>query len=172
MAGSSERRLGKKGRGEGIGPGVSSGDPEAEDRADSIPPSLPPVLQAGPGFISRCGPRTALAAASLQAMAFATCPAVQERTSWTAPHGGPWAAGGSSWHGPSWVAGLSCCMRMPSTVGPTAIACTRLLVALCTLSWVCFYATLIAMASNAEGPCLAGPIHTPGCPVRGRMAQW
>lgn len=96
--------------------------------------TLPPILQAGPGSISRCGPRTASAAASLQAMAFAMCPAVQAPTSWTAPRGGPWAAGESSWRGPSWVAGLSCCMEMPSTVGLTAIACTPPPGALCTLS--------------------------------------
>ena len=55
----------------------------------TLPPSLPPMLQVGPDSISRYGPRTASAAASLQATAFAMCPAVQAPTSWTAPHGGP-----------------------------------------------------------------------------------
>lgn len=52
--------------------------------------------QVGLDFISRCGPRTALAAASLLAMAFAMCLAAQALTSWTALHGGPWVVGGSS----------------------------------------------------------------------------
>lgn len=167
--GSPKKRLGKKPRGKGL-PGVSSGDqvsgdPEAGDQAVPIPSSLPPVLQAGPGSISRFGPRTALAAANLQAMAFAMYPAVQAPTSWTAPRGGPWAAGGSSWHGPLWVVGLSCCMGTPSTVGLTATACTQLPVAPCTSSWVYCCATLTAMVLNVEGPCLAGPHPHPGHPV-------
>lgn len=122
----------------------------------SLLSSFPPILQAGPGSISRCGPRIALAAASLQATAFAMCPAVQAPTSWTALRGGPWAAGGSSWRGPSWVVGLSCCMGTPSTVGLIAIACTRPLVAPCTLSWACCCATSTATGWNAEGPCIYG----------------
>lgn len=59
-------------------------------------------------------------------------------------------------------------MRMPSTVGLTAIACTQLPAAPCTLSWVCFYATLTAMASNAEGPFLAGPHPHPWTPSEGQ----
>lgn len=59
--------------------------------------SLTPLLpQVGLDSISRCGPRTALAAASLLAMAFAMCLAAQALISWTALHGGPWAVGGSS----------------------------------------------------------------------------
>lgn len=123
---------------------------------------LPPVLQAGPGSISRCGPRTALAAASLLAMAFATCPAARAPTNWTAPRGGPWAAGGSSWHGPSWAVDHSCCMGTPSTVELIATACTRPPVAPCTSSSACCCATSTATALNAEGLCLQhlAPIHT------------
>jgi len=125
------RRVGQKPGREALGLGSSGA------RGWAVPlylSSLPPILQAGPGSISRCGPRTASAAASLQAMAFAMCPAVQAPTSWTAPRGDPWAAGESSWRGPSWVAGLSCCTEMPSTVGLTAIACTPPPGAPCTLS--------------------------------------
>lgn len=148
--------------------GIQEGETELHHR------SFPPALQAGPDSISRCGRRTASAAASSQATAFATCPAVRAPTSWTAPHGGPWAAGGSSWHGPLWVAALSCCTGTPSTVGPTAIACTRPPVALCTLSWACCCATSTAMVWNAD-PAPAAPrrpLSTPGYLWRGRMARW
>lgn len=141
-----------------------------EPRERPAAPSLSPVLQAGPDFISRCGPRIASAAASLPATAFVTCPAVQAPTSWTVPHGGLWAAGGSSWHAPSWVVGLSCCMGTPSTVGPTAIACIQPLVAPCTWTWACCCATLTAMAWNAEAPASSAQPH-PWAPVRGRMVQ-
>lgn len=147
-SGSPERRLGQT-------PGKG-----AEPRERPAAPSLSPVLQAGPGSISRCGLRIASAAASLQATAFVTCPAVRAPTSWTVPHGGLWAAGGSSWHGPSWVVGLSCCMGTPSTVGPTAIACIQLPVAPCTSTWACCCATLTAMVWNAEAPCLRAPSTT------------
>lgn len=148
-------KAGAETMGEGIGPGVSSRDQGSGDLGvgelhPSLPFCLPLVLQAGPGSISRCGPRIALAAASLKAMAFAMCPAVQVPTSWTAPLGGHWAAGRSSWRGPLWVVGLSCCMVTPSTVGPIAIGCTRLLVAPCTLNWACCCATLIATVWSAD----------------------
>ncbi|XP_060222428.1 B9 domain-containing protein 2 isoform X1 [Meriones unguiculatus] len=106
---------------------------------------------AGLDSISRCGPRTALADASLLAMAFATCLAAQALTSWTALRGGPWAAGGSSWRGPSWAAGRSCCTRTPSTAAPTATGCTRPPVAPCTLLSACCCVTLIAMVWSVEG---------------------
>lgn len=141
-----------------------------EPRERPAAPSLSPVLQAGPDFISRCGPRIASAAASLPATAFVTCPAVQAPTSWTVPHGGLWAAGGSSWHEPSWVVGLSCYMGTPSTVGPTAIACIQPLVAPCTWTWACCCATLTAMAWNAEAPASSAQPH-PWAPVRGRMGS-
>lgn len=114
---------------------------------------LCPVLQVGPGSISRCGPRTASGAASLQATAFAMCPAARAPTSWTAPHGGRWAAGGSSWPGPLWVVGRSCCMRTPSTVGLTATVCTQPLVARFASSSACCCVTSTATALSAEGSC-------------------
>lgn len=165
--------LGQKPRKERTGPGVSGeyqggGNQEQESgHHPSLLSPLPAFLQAGPGSISRCGPRTALAAASLQAMDFAMCPAARAHTSWPAPPGGPWAVGESSWHGLSWVVGHSCCMGTPSTVGPTAIACTQLLVAPCTWRSACCSATSTAMALSAEGPCLQRHHHPhPGHPVR------
>lgn len=155
-----QEKAGAKPQGERTGPESSMGIREVgtqEQEAGSYHPSfssLHPILQAGPGSISRCGPRTVLAAASLQAMAFATCPAAQAPTIWTALLGGPWAAGESSWPGPLWVVGHSCCMRTQSTVGQTAIACTQLLVALCTLRLACCCATSTAMEWSAEGACL------------------
>ncbi|VCX40677.1 unnamed protein product, partial [Gulo gulo] len=102
-------------------------------------------------------------------MAFATCPAVQAPTSWTAPHGGPWAAGGSSWRGPSWVAALSCCTGMPSTAGLTATACTQRRVASCAWSWDCCCATSTATAWSADGASKDRRVPTPllTCPGPG-----
>lgn len=82
---------------------------------------------------------------------FATCLVAQAPTSWIAPHGGPWAVGGNSWHVPSWVVGHSCCTQTPSTVGLTAIACTQPQVARCILVLACCCAILIAMVWSVEG---------------------
>lgn len=165
--GSAERRWGRNlGRRDCLGSPVriqGGADPGAGDQTILIT-TPPPVLQAGPDSISRCGPRTVSADASLQAMAFAMCPAVPAPTSWTAPRGGPWAAGRNSWHGPLWVVGLSCCMGTPSTVGLTAIACTQLPVEPCTLSWDYCCATLTATALNADGPCFTSPHPHPRTP--------